>query len=46
MVYIPGPGYKMPPKKYAEILNENEIKLIESEKNRKILNNRKRTPSI
>jgi nicotinamidase-related amidase len=30
MVYIPGPGYIMPPKKYAEILNKNDIKLIES----------------
>jgi nicotinamidase-related amidase len=31
MVYIPGPGYIMPPEKYAEILNKNDIKLIESE---------------
>jgi nicotinamidase-related amidase len=30
MVYIPGPGYIMPPEKYADILNKNEIKLIES----------------
>ncbi len=30
MVYIPGPGYIMPPEKYADILNENGIKLIES----------------
>jgi nicotinamidase-related amidase len=32
MVYIPGPGYIMSPEKYAEILNKNDIKLIESEK--------------
>jgi hypothetical protein len=32
MVYIPGPaGYIMSPKKYADILNKNDIKLIESE---------------
>lgn len=32
MVYITGPGYIMSPKKYADILIGNGIKLIESEK--------------
>jgi|LauGreDrversion4_2_1035121.scaffolds.fasta_scaffold16966_5 nicotinamidase-related amidase len=31
MVYIPGPGYIMPPEKYAKLLKDFGIKIIESE---------------